>query len=92
MGEEELSGAGFPLIDKIQTLAEWAPMLARLQAISEAKTPHDRALAIVHALQWAAGKTGTEIDDEALSHIESLLETPEGKAAFDWVVAKATGG
>lgn len=91
MTAEELAGAGFPFIDQIKTLATWAPMLARLQAIGEAKTPHERALAIIKALQWAAGKSGTELDDEALTYIESILVTPEGKAFFDWVISKATG-
>lgn len=89
--EEELYGAGIPLLDKLKLLAEWAPLLGRLQSVMDAQTEHEKALAIVKCLQWAAGKSGTEIDDEALDHIEAVLKTPEGKAAFDWVVAKVGG-
>jgi hypothetical protein len=89
--EEELYGAGFPLLEKLKLLAEWAPLLARLQSIADAKTPHDQALAIVRTLKWAAGRSMTEVDDEALGHVEAVLATPEGKAALEWAVGKVTG-
>lgn len=89
--EEELCGANFPLVDKLKLLAEWAPLLARLQGIASATTPHEQALAIVKTLKWAAGKSMTEVDDEALGHVEAVLATPEGKAALEWAVKKVTG-
>lgn len=88
MTDEEIYGAPFPLIEKLRLLAEWAPLLGRLQAVGSAKTPHDQAVAVVQTLQWAAGKSMTAIDDEALDHIEKVLKTPEGKAFFDWAVGK----
>ena len=75
-----------PLLDRVRLLVEWAPLLGQLQAIGSATDPHERAVAIVKALQWAAGKTGTEVDDEALEHLEAVLKTAEGKAAFEWAV------
>lgn len=92
MDEQNEFGAGLPLLDKVKTIVEWAPMVARLQAVAAAETPHDRAVALVDALQWAAGKSSTTLDDEALEHLEAVLKTPEGKAAFQWAVGKATGG
>lgn len=89
--EEELYGAGFPLFEKLKLLAEWAPLLGRLQAVTAASDPHDQALAIVKALQWAAGRSQTEIDDEALFHLEAVLKTPEGKAFFGWAAQKVMG-
>lgn len=93
MGDEQVSGfnpaAG--LIDKLKTLAEYAPLLGHFQTISNAQTPHDRALAVVKAMQWAAGKSATEVDDEVLLYLEAVLRTPEGKAFFEWVVAKVSG-
>lgn len=89
--DEELYGAGFPLFEKLKLLAEWAPLLAQLQAIGAAKTPHDQALAVVQTLQWAAGKSMNSIDDEALWHVEAVLSTPEGKAAFEWAYAQVGG-
>lgn len=88
--EGEEFGAGLPLFDKLQLLAEWMPLLGRLQAVMDASTPEARALAIVKALQWAAGKSPTSVDDEALYHLEAVLKSPEGKAFFDWVVGKVT--
>lgn len=84
-------GAGMPLLEKLKLLAEWSPLLGKLQGIVTATEPHDQALAIVSALQWAAGKSGTEIDDEALEHVEAVLRSDAGKAAFAWVIAKVKG-
>jgi hypothetical protein len=90
--EEEIYGAGFPLLDRLKLLAEWAPLLAQLQIIGSAQSPHEQAVAIVKTLQWAAGKSTTSLDDETLRHVEAVLRTPEGKAAFDWAYAKIAGG
>ena len=90
--EEEVYGAGFPLLDRLKLLAEWAPLLAQLQIIGSAQSPHEQAVAIVKTLQWAAGKSTTSLDDETLRHVEAVLRTPEGKAAFDWAYAKIAGG
>jgi len=90
--EEEIYGAGFPLLDRLKLLAEWAPLLAQLQIIGSAQSPHEQAVAIVKTLQWAAGKSTTSLDDETLKHVEAVLRTPEGKAAFDWAYAKIAGG
>ncbi len=89
--EGELYGAGMPLFEKLKLLAEWAPLLGRLQSIMDANGPHEQALAIVKVLQWAVGKSGTTVDDEALEHIEAVLKSDEGKAAFEWVVGKLKG-
>jgi hypothetical protein len=89
--EEDLYGAGMPILEKLKLLAEWAPLIGRLQAVMDASTPEERALAIVKTLQWAAGKSATEIDDEALFHLEAVLKSEEGKAFFGWVVDKVRG-
>jgi hypothetical protein len=39
----------------------------------------------------AAGKSGTEVDDEALEHLEAVLKSPEGQAFFNWCVTKIDG-
>jgi len=90
--DEELYGAGFPLIEKLKLLAEWAPLIAQLQAIGSAASPHEQAVAVVKTAQWAAGKSMNTLDDEALKHVEAVLRTPEGKAMFDWVYGKLFGG
>jgi hypothetical protein len=90
--EEEIYGAGFPLLDRLKLLAEWAPLLAQLQVIGSAQSPHEQAVAIVKTLQWAAGKSTTSLDDETLRHVEAVLRTKEGKEAFEWAYAKIAGG
>lgn len=89
--DETEYGSGLGLLDKLRTLAEWAPLLNRLQVLALAEGPHDQAIAIIDTLQWAAGKSSTEIDDEALAHIEAVLQTDEGKAFFGWIVEKLGG-
>ena len=89
--KDDIYGAGIPVLDKLKMLAEWAPMLARVQAIVNATTPEERALAVIKALQWASGKSATEIDDEALYHLEAVLKSPEGRAFFNWIVVKIKG-
>lgn len=81
----------FPLFEKLKLLAEWSPLLSRLQLVAVAKTPHDQALAVVSTLQWAAGKSETSIDDEALRHVEALLKTKEGREFFEWVLTQIFG-
>jgi hypothetical protein len=89
--DEEIYGANLPILDKLRLLAEWAPLIGRLQVVMSAESPHEQALAIIKTLQWAAGKSaGTSIDDEATYHLEAVLKSPEGKAFFDWVVQKVT--
>jgi hypothetical protein len=88
--EEEIYGAGMPLLERLKLIAEWAPLIGRLQAVMDADTPYDQATAVVKTLQWAAGKSQTAIDDEALFHLEAVLKTPEGQAFFNWVVGKVT--
>lgn len=91
MSEEELYGAGLPLLEKLKLLAEWSPLLARAQEVLTASTPYDRARASVDLLQWAAGKSATTVDDEALEHFEAVLKTPEGTAFWNWFVKKLDG-
>lgn len=86
----DIYGANLPIFEKLKLLAEWAPMLGRLQAITSAQTPHAQALAVISAVQWAAGKSSTEVDDEALFHLEAVLRSPEGKAFFEWAAKKVT--
>jgi hypothetical protein len=85
---EQEYGMGLGLFEKLRMLAEWAPLLNRLQMVALAKTPHDQALAVVSAAQWAAGKSSTSLDDEALAHVEAVLRTPEGKAFFEWIMSR----
>lgn len=87
----DIYGANLPLLDKLKLLAEWAPLIGRLQAVMSADAPYDQAAALVNLLRWAAGKSATETDDEALFHLEAVLKSPEGQAAFKWAVQKVLG-
>lgn len=86
----DIYGANLPILDKLKLLAEWAPLIGRVQVIMDAKTPYDQASAIVSVLRWAAGKSATDLDDEALFHLEALLKSPEGQAFFKWAVSKVS--
>jgi hypothetical protein len=85
---EDIMYGSFPLFEKLRMLAEWMPLVGRLQLVAAATNPHDQALAVIAAAQWAAGKTETGFDDDSLRHLEAVLKTPEGKALFDFVLSK----
>lgn len=92
MTEPEVYGASFPLFEKLRMLAEWAPLLARLQEVAAADTPHQQALAVVAVAQWAAGKSENKIDDEMLAHVEAVLKTDAGREFLEWALEKIMGG
>lgn len=75
---------GLSIVGKIQLLAQWAPLLAKLEAVATAKTPAEKAIAIIAALRLAADKTTTDKDNDVLDLIEAVLKTPEGLALVNW--------
>jgi hypothetical protein len=75
---------GLSIVGKIALLAQWAPLLAKLEAVAAAKTPADRATAIIEALRLAADKTATDKDNNVLDLIQNVLKTPEGLALVNW--------
>jgi hypothetical protein len=83
---EEQFGAygGLSLVGKIALLAQWAPLLAKLEAVATAKTPAEKAVAIIAALRLAADKTATDKDNNVLDLLENVLKTPEGLALVNW--------
>lgn len=82
---EELYGAGLSFVDAVKLLVQYGPLMGRLQAIAAAPTAYDRAKEIVAALKWMSAQTkGTTVDDDAVSHLEAVLASPEGKAVFEW--------
>ena len=72
------------LVGKIALIAQWAPLLAKLEAISVAKTPAEKAVAIIAALRMAADKTPTSKDNDLLTLVEAVIKTPEGLALVNW--------
>lgn len=87
LDDERFGAGGIPILEQLKLLAQWGPLLGRLQTIAMAPTPKDRALAVLDALEFAAGNTKTTIDDEVISHLEAILKTPEGASLFNWIVS-----
>jgi len=84
---EEQFGAMYgslSIMDKVKLLVAWAPMLAKLEAVATAKTPQEKALALVSALRLCADQTSTTKDNNVLDHVEAILKTPEGQALIEW--------
>jgi len=78
------SYGGLSIVGKIALLAQWAPMLAKLEAVAVAKTPTEKAVAIIAALRMAADSTTTSKDNDVLTLIEAVIKTPEGLALVNW--------
>lgn len=74
--QEELAGS-MGIVEKIRLMAAW-------NAVTTAKTPVDKALALVAALRLSADKTATAKDNDILDYFEKILRTPEGAALVNW--------
>lgn len=85
LDDERFGAGGMPILDQLRLLANWGPLLGHLQAVATAPTAREKALAILRALMFAAGKTNTPVDDEVVKHLEAILRSPEGAALFDWL-------
>lgn len=79
------------IFEKLRLLAEWSPLFTQVQVALAAEDPHDQAVAVIDALQFAAGKTNVEFDNEALAHLEAILKSEEGRAFFAWIVEQIKG-
>ena len=75
---------GLSIVGKIALLAQWAPLLAKLEAVAVAKTPAEKAVAIIDAFRLAADKTPTNKDNDLLTLVENVIKTPEGLALVNW--------
>lgn len=84
---ERFGAGGMPILEQLRMLATWGPMLGLLQQVALAKSPRDKAVAVLGALMFAAGKTKTTLDDDVVKHLEDVLKTPQGGAFFDWLAA-----
>jgi hypothetical protein len=72
------------IVGKIALLAQWAPLLAKLEAVAVAKTPAEKAIAMIAAARLAADKTPTTKDNDILALFEAAIKTPEGEAIANW--------
>jgi hypothetical protein len=81
---------GLSIVGKIALIAAWAPLLAKLEAITSAKTPAEKAVSIIAALRMAANKTTTVKDNDLLDLLENVLKTPEGLALVNWFALVAS--
>jgi hypothetical protein len=83
------SNYGSSIVDKAKLFMAYAPLLAKLEVVAAAKTPHEKAIALIDALRVPADQTTTAKDNDILDHIDKILRTPEGMALIDWFVAFA---
>ena len=83
--------AQMSLADKIKLFSELAPLIVMVQQIAVASDERQRALLILDAMQFLAGKTRTADDDEALELLEGVLRSNEGTALFAWMLKKFGG-
>jgi len=77
---EDILYGSFPLLEKLQMLAEWMPLLGRLQLVAAATNPHDQALAVVAAalmgLAWAGPVVADGKDD--IKYRKSVMKAVGG--------------
>ena len=82
-------GSSLSIWEKIRLFQEWAPVLTFAQAFLATPDPHRKALVVADACEWLASKTtGTNVDDELVSHISAVLRSKEGETFLRLVIAK----
>lgn len=88
----EVYGAPFklPSLAQLRWIAEWGPFFSNLQAMATAATAYDKAVLLCKALDFAAGKTDTALDDQLVKRAESLLKSEDGRKLFDLIVEVVT--
>lgn len=74
------------LFEKLRLLAEWSPLLGYLQQLAAERDEHAKAVIVLQALEWIAGRTDVEWDDELASHISDILVSEEGEALVRWIL------
>ena len=70
--------------EQLRQIAKWSPYLNAVTEIISAGTVEERATAVYTLLKLVAKETSTELDDEAIYHIEAVLRTPEGKELVNY--------
>ena len=78
------------LFPRLRLLAEYAPLLARAQDLTETTDHHKRALIVMDALMWLAKRSDNKIDDEVIELVIAVLATEEGKRLFNYTVDAIT--
>lgn len=80
---------GLSIWDQLRLLSEWSPLLAFGQRFVAESDPHKKTLIVAEACEWLASKTrATSVDDELVSLLAAILESPQGEALVRWAISK----
>lgn len=74
------------LFEKLRMLAEWSPLLTYLQRIAAESDIHAKSVIGMEGLEWVAGRTDIEWDDELASLLSDILVSEEGEALVRWIL------
>ena len=75
-----------PTIEQIRLLAEWSPLLGYARRYSAEPDANARSVIVADALEWAASRTESRLDDDLARHVAAVLKTPEGAALVQRIV------
>jgi hypothetical protein len=76
------------LFEKLRLLAEWSPLLTYLQRFAAEPDIHAKSVIGMEGLEWAAGRTEIEWDDELASLLSDILVSEEGEALVRWFLER----
>ena len=78
--------------EQIALVQQWAPMIGYGQQILAEKDPYKKAIIVGDAFEWVATKSSTKIDDDVVSMVTKIIDSPQGEALIRYIVARVEGG
>lgn len=75
-----------PSLEQLRLLAEWSPLLGYARRHAAETDPNARTIIVADALEWAASRTESRLDDDLARHVAAVLKTPEGTTLLKWIV------
>lgn len=75
------------VIDSVQLIRQWYPLLGFGRRYSATTDGHQRALVVADFVEWLASQTANKLDDKIVKHIVAILHTEPGEALVRDLVA-----
>ncbi|MFM8496326.1 MAG: hypothetical protein ACKOEM_12490 [Planctomycetia bacterium] len=68
------------VFDQIRVLREWAPAIGYARRYAAAADVYEQSQVIADAMEWAAERTASRLDDRLAKRIAAVLKTEQGVA------------
>lgn len=66
------------MLAELRLLREWAPAIGYARRYAAAANVAEQSQVVADALEWAASRTASRLDDRLAQRIAAVLRTPQG--------------